>query len=164
MVEVHPAVQRLIDALLVSALPDLGRAALERVLDEDGSEAGLRPPGTDSPGPRERPARGTGLQQLEAAAAAVEGVLELELALHGRTRALLKEYRQLRASMGRGAAHLGLETVVVGDATGAGGEAAVFRGEDILSGARPEALLRLLEAWRAGVDEVRQELDPNGLV
>lgn len=163
MAEIHPFVQDLIDALLVSNLAGLGRLAEGRVL-SDAADGPVTDGQAGKEGARDDKTR-DGLRQLQIASEAVEEVLELELVLLERNQQLLKEYRSLSDELrGERTARSRLEAVIVGDALNEAGTAAVFRGEHVLTGARRERLKKLLEAWRFAVEEARGRLDPNGFV
>lgn len=163
MAEIHPVVQALLNALLVSDLSALGRLAEGRILEDVLGGVSI-----DSP-ISEEGARGDevaiGLRQLKLANEAVEDVLGLELGLLERNQRLLKEYRSLSGGAREAdAPSPRLETVIVGDALGESGTDAAFRGEDIATGARRERLRKLLNAWHLGVGEARVRLALNGLV
>lgn len=160
MAEIHPVVRRLIDALLESDLPALGRLAEGRVLeDAGGDEAGAA---VSRKGSRDDD-MARGARQLALAAGAVEDALDLELELLERNQQLLRDYRALRGDDAADVDRPRLETVIVGDALGESGTDAVFRGEHVVSGARRERIQKLLKAWGRGVKEAREEMESNGL-
>ena len=158
MADLHPEVQGLIDSLLVSGLPDLGRLAMSRVLegdhhDRDGEE-GVR---TSAPGdPR---------LQLALADKAVTEVIQLEIDLTDRTREVFEEFRALQAFRARDEAFRArvpptvLESIVVIDTEGTEGERAMSRQEKPLADERSARLTQLLQAWRRGVEEAHRRLE-----
>lgn len=158
MADIHPEVQGLIDSLLVSGLPDLGRLAMSRVLDGDHTDRddqeGI---GASAPGdPR---------LQLALADKAVTEVIQLEIELTSRTREVLEEFRALQAFRARDEAFRArvpptvLESIVVIDAEGTESEGAASRQEKPLGDERSARLTRLLQAWRRGVEEAQRRLE-----
>ncbi len=155
MAEIHPEVQRLLDSLLRSGLPDLGRLAIARILEaddfgEDDGEAAARRP--------VHPRR-----QLQLADKAVSEVLRLELALGEQTNRLMGEFRELQSINAVRAYEtpprpVMLERIVV--LGGAADDADGSEGDDLLSPRRRQGLERLLAAWRKGVEEVEGGLEP----
>lgn len=158
MADIHPEVQGLLDSLLVSGLPDLGRLATERVLhgehperdDREGVSAGV------PPDPR---------RQLSLADTAVTDVLLLEIELTQRTREVLEEFRALQTfrreevrSDTRPPPTV-LESVVILSPGSEEGERTAERQDKPLSDERRVRLERLLEAWRRGVDDARRRLE-----
>lgn len=156
MAEIDPEVQRLLDSLLTSGLADLGRLATARIL--EGEDPGEDDDGRGAPRPPLHPRR-----QLELADKAVSQVLGLELALGEQTTRLFGEFREHQSitafrAYETGARPVMLERIVVlgGTAEAADGT----HGDDPLSARRPQALGRLLAAWRKGVEEIEERLEP----
>lgn len=158
MADIHPEVQGLLDSLLVSGLPDLGRLATERVLhgehperdDREGVSAGA------PPDPR---------RQLALADKAVTEVLLLEIELTQRTQEVFEEFRTLQAlrrqevrSDVRPPPTI-LESIVILGPGSEEGARTVERQDNPLSDERRARLERLLEAWRRGVEDAWRRLE-----
>lgn len=153
MADIHPYVLELIEPLLRSRLSNMGELAIARInaAEQDAAEPAeerdpLRPVEGET-------LRDRGFRQLKLADQMISGLLENELRLFDRNRALT---RRLQAGLALRGDPRRFETIYVTP------DPRAEKPEDLLTGARRQELEGLREAWEDGRRLTTERLQRHG--